>query len=106
LNDPGLRVGDLARTAHVSEAYLRRLFNGALGCGVVEFIQRRRLDRACQLLLETNRGFKEIAAATGFRSLTLFHRLFIRRFGVTPATYRDAPPHDGTSQRSLAGSTR
>ena len=106
LNDPCLRVGDLARTAHVSEAYLRRLFNGALGCGVVEFIQRRRLDLACQLLLETNRGLKEIAAATGFRSLTLFHRLFIRRFGVTPATYRDAPPHDGTSQRSLAGSSK
>jgi transcriptional regulator GlxA family with amidase domain len=50
------------------------------------------LERACHLLIETNLVLKEITARSGFASPTLFHRLFRRRFGVTPAAYRECGP--------------
>jgi len=88
LDDVALTVADLADAVHVSEPYLRKLVRQTLGSGVIEFIQRRRLERACHLLIETNLGLKEITARCGFASPTLFHRLFRRRFGVTPGAYR------------------
>lgn len=88
LDDAALTVAELAEAVHVSEPYLRKLVKQTLDSGVIEFIQRRRLERACHLLIETNLGLKEITARSGFASATLFHRLFRRRFGITPATYR------------------
>jgi AraC-like DNA-binding protein len=46
------------------------------------------LERDCHLLIATNQALKEITARSGFASPTLFHRLFRRRFGTTPAAYR------------------
>ena len=88
LDDAALTVAELALAAHVSEPYLRKLVKQTLNSGVIESIQRRRLEHACYLLIETNLGLKEITARSGFASATLFHRLFRRRFGVTPTTYR------------------
>jgi AraC-like DNA-binding protein len=89
LDDAALTVAELASAVHVSEPYLRKLVKQTLNGGVIEFIQRRRLERACHLLIETNLGLKEITDRSGFASPTLFHRLFRRRFGTTPAAYRN-----------------
>ncbi|MBM3859847.1 MAG: AraC family transcriptional regulator [Verrucomicrobia bacterium] len=89
LDDAALTVAELADAVHVSEPYLRKLVKQTLNSGVIAFIQRRRLERASHLLIETNLVLKEITARSGFASPTLFHRLFRRRFGVTPAAYRE-----------------
>ncbi len=88
LEDPALTVGELARAVYVSEPYLRRLMRRATGSGPVAHLHRRRLERACGLLAGSDAGLKQIAERAGFASLTLFHRLFRRRFHVTPAAYR------------------
>lgn len=96
LDDPSLTVAELAAVVHVSEPYLRKLMKKTLNSGVIELIQRRRLERACHLLLETNLPLKEITARSGFASASLFHRLFRQRFGITPISYRDStnpPPY-------------
>lgn len=87
-HDPALCVWELAKAASISEVHLRKLVNRVFGSGVVQLINRRRLDRARQLLNETDLGLKEVADASGFASMSLFHRLFRRHFGITPDGYR------------------
>lgn len=88
LDNPTLAVGDLARKIKVSEVYLRRLFKKVTGARPAAFIQRRRVERACELLRFTSKGIKLIAAETGFRELTFFYRVFGYWTGTTPARYR------------------
>jgi transcriptional regulator GlxA family with amidase domain len=51
-------------------------------------IERLRTDRARVLLGTTALALKEIAGTCGFRDAHQLSRSFLRRFGVTPRSYR------------------
>ncbi len=53
-----------------------------------EFINRIRLFKAARELKVTDKKIAAIAAELGFDSLSHFHRLFKRHYGLTPADYR------------------
>ncbi|MDD4101067.1 MAG: AraC family transcriptional regulator [Kiritimatiellae bacterium] len=55
-----------------------------------DFINRLRVLKAAHELKETDVKVAAIAAELGFESLSHFHRLFKRRYGMTPAAYRRA----------------
>ncbi len=88
-NDPELRVADLALEAGVSEVRLRSLFRQATGVSPMTFLQHRRLEHACRRLKQGNAAIHEIASESGFESKQFFYRVFRRRFGMTPQTYRN-----------------
>jgi len=54
----------------------------------MQFVQRRRLDVARRLLLETEDEVTSVCLAVGFESLGSFSALFKRRFGVSPRRFR------------------
>jgi AraC-like DNA-binding protein len=88
LGRSGLTVSELARQARVSEVYVRRLFHRVVGRGPTAFLQRQRIQRACDLLRGSDLPIKEVAAACGFTQVPFFYRVFHRWTGVTPARYR------------------
>jgi AraC-like DNA-binding protein/mannose-6-phosphate isomerase-like protein (cupin superfamily) len=90
LDDPTLRVPELADELHVSEVHLRKLFHKAVAMGPVAFIRSRRIERACRLLRTTDRAIKSIAAECAFAHLPFFYRTFRKSTGMTPANYRKA----------------
>ena len=53
-----------------------------------DFLNRLRLRRAVRLLAEPQAKIASVAADLGFESLSHFHRLFKRHYGLTPAQYR------------------
>ena len=62
------------------------------------FLNRLRLRHAVRLLSEPGAKITAVAAELGFDSLSHFHRLFKRHYGLTPAQYRHtqaAPPEGG-----------
>jgi transcriptional regulator GlxA family with amidase domain len=48
-----------------------------------------RLDEARRLLTETQLPLKDVSARTGLGDASTLWRAFGRRFGVTPAAYRE-----------------
>ena len=46
-----------------------------------------RVEAARRELQQTNKGFKEVAAATGFGSADSMRRAFLRLLGITPQTH-------------------
>lgn len=83
-----LRLGDIARAVHVSPSHCSREFSRHAGMSVSDFIARRRLERARELLENTHQSVTEIAGTLGFSSSTYFTSWFRRMIGASPLGYR------------------
>jgi AraC-like DNA-binding protein len=79
---------DLCSKVFISESQLRLLFKNNLAVSPMEYILQVRLNKAKELLLETNRPIGEIARSVGFDDISYFIRVFRRKERITPAQYR------------------
>jgi AraC-like DNA-binding protein len=83
-----LDVRGLAGIAHVSPAHFSRQFRATFGESPHRYLQRRRVERAMELLRETNRTVTDICFDVGFNSLGTFSRTFRAVAGESPSSYR------------------
>jgi AraC-like DNA-binding protein len=84
-----LDIAALARIAHVSEAHFIRTFRATFGETPHRYLQRRRVERAMFLLVQTDRSVTDICLDVGFTSLGTFSRTFRAIVGESPTRYRD-----------------
>jgi len=83
-----LSVDFLAKRVGWTPEHLSRSFVRHLGATTKETIKRRRIDRACQLLLYGQKSVKEIAFEVGFADENYFCRVFKATKAVTATGYR------------------
>lgn len=83
-----IQLRDVAKHVGVSPSTLKNRFRAALGRTVHAELQRLRLDRAKQLLADTDLPLKQVAAQTGFRYIQYLTRVFRQHVGQTPGEYR------------------
>ena len=83
-----LRIEDLAARAGTCARSLQRHFLRALGASPVEYVNRLRVKKASELLLETDMNITEVAGAVGIEDSNYFSRLFHRLAGISPSGYR------------------
>jgi AraC-like DNA-binding protein len=83
-----LDVPALARVAHTSPAHFSRQFRATFGETPHRYLQRRRVERAMELLRETDRPVTEICFEVGWGSLGTFSRTFRAIVGESPSAYR------------------
>lgn len=88
LSDMTLSVGLLAEWLHCSPCYLSHLYKSTTGEALSGYINRKRLERAEELLKSTTLSVKEISWTCGFSQESYFIRKFKERFGVTPKAHR------------------
>jgi AraC-like DNA-binding protein len=87
-----LDVPVLASAAHLSTAHFSREFRRTFGEPPHQYLLTRRLERAAELLRNTDWTVAEICAAVGLRGLGSFTTSFGRAFGLSPTAYRAAHP--------------
>lgn len=78
----------LRKIACKSQEHLIRSFKRHLRQTPTEYVNSLRLERAASLLATTESPVYWIAEEVGFSNLSHFHHLYKRRFGVSPAKYR------------------
>lgn len=81
-------VAALARELDMSDSQFSRFFRRATGNTFTEFVNRIRINRACQLLRETERYIADIGIEVGFNNMANFNRRFLDIKGLTPSDYR------------------
>ena len=86
--DGELTLDALAEVAGMNSFYFARAFRRQFGLSPHRFVLQRRIDRAKQLLRETDTLLVEIALCCGFASQSHFSSAFHRHVGVTPSEYR------------------
>ena len=87
-----LDIPTLARMACLSPAHLIRTFRATFGETPHRYLQRRRVERAMELLRGTDRSVTDVCLAVGFSSLGTFSRTFTRIVGEPPTGYRRRGP--------------
>lgn len=84
-----LDVAALARVAHVSPAHFARQFRAVFGETPHRYLQRRRIERAMELLRDTDLPVTAVCLDVGFASLGTFSRTFSAVVGESPSAYRE-----------------
>jgi transcriptional regulator GlxA family with amidase domain len=83
-----LDVPRLAAIACVSEAHFIRTFRATFGETPHRYLQRRRVERAMYLLVQTRRDVTDVCLEVGFGSLGTFSRTFRDIVGESPTSFR------------------
>ena len=78
----------LTKEFHFHEDYFNRLLKSQTGMTYTEYLQMLRLEKAEQLLTDTDNTIEQIAEEVGYRNKGYFYRIFVERRGCTPAQYR------------------
>ena len=97
-----LDVAAVARIAHVSPAHFSRQFRVTFGESPHRYLQRRRVERAMELLRDTDRSVTEICFDVGWGSLGTFSRTFREVIGESPSQYRARFAGQGAALRMPA----
>jgi len=86
--DTNLTVDRLAKRLHVPSRALSLAINTAQGVNVSQYVNGFRLDHAAGLLRASDASVAQVMEQSGFLTRSNFYREFQRRFGMTPAAYR------------------
>lgn len=78
----------LADRVHFSANYLSMQIKKKTGMSYVSYLTLLRTERACKLLVETDRKVADIGTECGYRDSSYFNRIFCRKFGLSPEQYR------------------
>ena len=83
-----LDVPALAKIAFTSPAHFSRTFRATFGETPHRYLQRRRVERAMTLLVQTDLPVTDICLDVGFNSLGTFSRTFSDIVGESPSSFR------------------
>ena len=83
-----ISIDQLADFAHISKRACFRIFQDNLHMTPVEYIREYRLQKACQMLVETSVPITQIAYCCGLGSSSYFGKTFRDAFGCSPMEYR------------------
>ena len=68
--------------------YFNRLFQKYMGISVSKYTRKKRIDRACKLLAETNMTVEVVCEEVGYSDLKHFYSVFTSIVGVTPGKFK------------------
>jgi AraC-like DNA-binding protein len=83
-----LSAADAAAELGMSESRFSRFFRRATGNTYTDFVNRIRINRACQLLMESDRLITHVCFEVGFNNVANFNRRFLEIKGMTPSEFR------------------
>ena len=86
--DAELSLAALAAECDISIYHFARMFKSSTGLAPHQFVVRQRIERAKQLLRETNLTVGEIAYRIGFADQSHFTKIFRRIVGATPTAFQ------------------
>lgn len=79
---------ELAAAVGLSPSHYATLFRQATGMPPHAWLMKRRVERACEMVLNPSASVTEIAFALGFPSSQHFATVFRKHMGVTPTDWR------------------
>ncbi|WP_369206139.1 helix-turn-helix transcriptional regulator [Streptomyces sp. PU-14G] len=95
--EPSLDLAAVAARAGYSRFHFVRAFRETYGETPGQYLSRRRIERAQELLRCTDRPVTDICSQVGFSSVGTFSARFKSRTGLSPSAYRERYPRAGAA---------
>jgi two-component system response regulator YesN len=86
--DPDLTLYRIAESVQRPERFISHLFKEQTGENLSDYLERIRMNKASDLLIQNELTIDEISAQVGYNSAHSFRRAFKRVKGVAPSAYR------------------
>lgn len=88
--DKKISLADIAKVSNFSPYHFHRIFTGILGETINDYVARRRLERAVNLLIfNTGLSVTQVALDSGFSSSANFSKAIKLHFGFSPSEIRN-----------------
>ncbi len=85
-----LSISRIAKQFSLSEGGLKKIFSKDVGCGVTDFFNKMKIEKAKEYIREDEKNFTQISDELGFSSIHYFSRLFKKKTGMTLTEYRSS----------------
>ena len=85
-----ITIDELSRRFLMNPSTMKEVFKTVYGQSIAAHIREHRMERAAELLRETDASMAEIAAAIGYESASKFSAEFRKAYGALPTEYRRA----------------
>ncbi|MDY3927925.1 MAG: AraC family transcriptional regulator [Clostridia bacterium] len=83
-----ITLEQLAKKSGYSKSRFSHLFTELMGTAPLKYINKIRLNAACEMLSSTNLSIGTVALSCGFNDPLYFSRLFYKTYETTPSRYR------------------
>ncbi|KAA6337045.1 Melibiose operon regulatory protein [termite gut metagenome] len=84
-----LQVNDLADICSLNRDHFTRLFKKEMQCTPMQYIIRKKIEKAQLILVASENSIKDIAYNLSFDNVTHFHRSFKKITGLSPIAYKN-----------------
>ena len=79
---------ELCDMLHLPMHVLSKMIKKTTGFNFKELLQRKRLNKAVELMCDTDLPISDVIAAVGYENNSYFHRVFKERYHMTPRAFR------------------
>lgn len=87
--DKNISIKDIAGAVHMSSSYFSKIFKETTDFSPYDYLLAIRLDKAKELLQQTDNSIESIAYKTGFNSVSNFVFFFKKQMGISPLKFRN-----------------
>ena len=86
--EPALSLDDVCADLGVSNSYFSSIFKKETGQSFVSYLTDYRMDRAEEMVLNTDEKSYKIAEKVGYQDANYFSYVFKKQFGMSPSKYK------------------
>ena len=86
--DKKLSLTDIAESIHMNKSYISRMFKEKAGENLFDYINKRKREKAKQLIKNNELRMYEIALNVGMEDTAYFSRVFKKYEGISPSEYQ------------------
>ncbi|MDU4694854.1 MAG: response regulator [Paenibacillus sp.] len=83
-----IKISMFTEKYFLSREYLMKLFKQQYGCGIHEYVQKVRMDKAKELLDDSSLKIQEISEMLGYKDKNYFSKAFRNYYDLSPSEYR------------------
>ncbi|MBO5008640.1 MAG: helix-turn-helix domain-containing protein [Clostridia bacterium] len=87
-HNPDFSIADLAESLNYSPSYTSSLFKSRFGDNFTQFLLNYRMEKARDLLDNTNLKINDVSTRVGFATYNNFARMFRKKYGISPGDYK------------------
>jgi two-component system response regulator YesN len=84
-----ISVIEIANNVHLNADYLTRIFKKEVGVSISKYMINLKIEKAKELLENTDRSIGEIAMSVGYYNYSSFNRVFTKEVGISPQEYKN-----------------
>lgn len=79
---------EMAELCHLSPSYFSKLFLREVGENFTDWVNRRKIEWAKEMLRDSSNSITDIASGLGYMDTSYFIKVFKKFEGTTPLAYR------------------